>query len=156
MGFKLKKWLGLEDPQEVTAIPLARRTKRIGMDKNFRVGKIMFISKRQYMLIDVIEMCNEDDGNAIVPRSYNLWIYIDDKWKSNVTNDLIGQWVAVGFYMQSFRDKDKLDSYTTVLTCRFLNKIDNEQAARMLAIDLMDSRQFVNHPNLKLSNIKPI
>jgi hypothetical protein len=158
MAFKILKWFSGEEEtrQEVQTIPMATRTHRIGMDKNFRVGKVVYISakrgERAHLLIDCSEMCNTDDG-GIDTAHYNLWIYIPEAWKHKVSSDLIGRYVAFGFYMQSFRDKDVPNSYTTVLACKFLNVIENEQTAKSLAIDLMDSRQFVEHSALKLSNL---
>jgi hypothetical protein len=159
MAFKILKWITGEEEttkEEVVQLQVAKRTHRIGMDKNFRVGKVVFISakrgERAHILVDCSEMCNTDDG-GIDTAHYNLWIYIPDAWKHRISSDLIGRYVAFGFYMQSFRDKDVPNSYTTVLACKFINVIDSEQMAKSLAIDLMESRQFVEHSALKLSNL---
>lgn len=157
MAFKLFKWLSHEAPetkQEVLELPLVRRTHRIGMDKNFRIGKVKRVSDdRNKILVDVMEMCKGTD-DLTYQAHYNLWIYFDKEWKGVVSKDLTGQYIVFGFYMQSFRNKDLSDSFETVLTCRFLNVIPDEDVARSLAIDLMESRLFVEHYYLKLSNVK--
>ena len=156
MGFKIFKWLtGLEEEkEEVRQLPLVRRTHRIGMDKNFRIGRIKRVSNdRCNVLIDVIEMCNGTDGE-VYSANYNLWLYFDKEWKNVVSKDLTGKYVVFGFYMQSFRKKDLSDAFDTILTCRFINEIPDERTARSLALDLMESRLFVDHYYLKLSNVK--
>lgn len=143
-----------EDKEEVKELPSVKRTHRIGMDKNFRIGRVKRVSDdRTKILVDVLEMCNGTDGD-VYEAHYNLWLYFDKEWKGVVSKDLTGQWVVVGFYMQAFRDKDLSDKFDTITTCRFLNVIPEEKEARSLAIDLMESRLFVDHHYLKLSNIR--
>jgi hypothetical protein len=154
MAFKFFRWLAGDEPQEVRELPVVKRTHRIGMDKNFRIGKIKRVSDdRSKILVDVLEMCNGSDSD-VYEAHYNLWLHFDKEWKGVVSKDLTGQWVVVGFYIQSFRDKDYSDKFDTVNTCRFLNVVPSEREARSLAIDLMESRLFVDHYYLKLSNIK--
>jgi hypothetical protein len=139
-----------ESREEVKMRPIAPRIHRIGMDKNFRVGKVKHISSdKKHILIDVTEYCNEDD-NTVKPAYYNLWIYIDNKWERFIKKSLLGRYVVVGFYIQSFRNKDLSDSFETVLTCRFINEIEDKSTADLLSLDLSESRLFVNHPALKL------
>lgn len=138
----------------VNPLPIVKRTKRIGMDKNFRIGKVKRVADdRLKILVDVMEMCMGTDG---IPyqANYNIWLTFDKEWKGAVSKDLTGQYVVFGFYLQSFRDKDLSDKFDTICTCRFLNMIPDETTAKSLAIDLMESKLFVEHPYLKLSNIK--
>jgi hypothetical protein len=148
---KILRWLGVDSDtkEEVKMQPISVRTNRIGMDKNFRVGRVKHVARdRKNILLDVIEYCNEDDG-SVRPVNYNLWIYFDTKWDKHVSKDLLGKYVVVGFYMQSFRNKDLSDSFNTVLTCRFFNEIEDKVTADLLSLDLSESRLFVNHPSLK-------
>lgn len=157
MGFKLFQWFsheGEETRQEVKELPIVKRTHRIGMDKNFRIGRVKRVSDdRAKILVDVMEVCNGSDGNRY-DAHYNLWLHFDKEWKGAVSKDLTGQFVVFGFYTQSFRNKDLSDSFDTILTCRFINVIPDEDTAKSLAIDLTESRLFVDHFFLKLSNVK--
>lgn len=138
--------------EEVVELPAVKRTHRIGMDKRFGVGRVKHISQdRKNILIDAIESCNGDDG--MYQATYNLWLYAGPEWRHAVSKDLLGRYIVFGFYIQSFRNKDLADSYTTVLTCKFLNALPNREVAESLAIDLSESRQFIDHSYLKLSNI---
>lgn len=151
---KIFRWLGSGEKEEVKELPVVKRTHRIGMDKNFRIGRVKRVSDdRTKILVDILEMCNGTD-NEVYEAHYNLWLHFDKEWKGAVSKDLTGQWVVVGFYIQAFRDKDYSDKFDTVTTCRFLNGIPDENTAKSLAIDLMESRLFVDHFYLKLSNIK--
>jgi hypothetical protein len=156
MALKFFKWFTAdEDKEEVQQLPIvSRRTKRVGMDKNFSVGRVKHVSQnRKNILVDVIEMShNSDEG--IKENRYNLWLYFDKEWESVVSKNLVDHHVVFGYYVQSFRNKDKSDSFNTVLTCRFFNELPDERTARSLAIDLMDSKLFVDHYFLKLSNVK--
>jgi hypothetical protein len=155
MGFKFFKWFAGEEPkEEITQLPVIRRTKRVGMDKHFSVGRVKYVSQnRKNVLIDVIEMSNNTD-EGIKENRYNLWVYFDKEWESVVSKNLVDSHIAFGYYVQSFRNKDLSDSFNTVLSCRFFNVLPDERVARSLAIDLMDSRLFVDHHYLKLSNVK--
>lgn len=139
---------------EVSPLPIVKRTHRIGMDKNFRIGKVKRVADdRSKILVDVMEMCNGTDSK-VYQANYNLWLHFDKEWGSAVSKNLTGQYVVFGFYMQSFRNKDLNDSFETILTCRFINLIPDENTSKSLAIDLMESRLFVEHYYLKLSNVK--
>lgn len=156
MAFKFFRWFAAEPDvrEEVTELPIIKRTHRIGMDKNFRIGRVKRVSDdRTKILIDVLEMCHGSD-DKVYEAHYNIWLHFDKEWKGTVSKDLTGQWIVVGFYIQAFRDKDLSDKFDTITTCRFLNVIPTEQEARSLAIDLMESKLFVDHYYLKLSNIK--
>jgi hypothetical protein len=156
MAFKIFRWFANEPEviEEVRELPVVKRTHRIGMDKNFRIGRVKRVSNdRTKALIDVLEMCKGSDDQTY-DTHYNLWLHFDDKWQSKVSKDLTGQWVVIGFYIQAFRDKDLSDKFDTITTCRFINIIPSEEEAKSLAIDLMESKLFVDHYYLKLSNIK--
>lgn len=149
---RLFKWNPFSDKEEVKEAVIPARTQRIGMDKNFRVGIVRHVSSdKRNILVDVTEYCHDDNG--IRPAQYNLWIYCDQKWEKRVKKSLLGKYVVVGFYIQSFRNKDKSDSFSTVLTCRFLNEIEDKQTADLLSLDLSESRLFVDHPALKLNKV---
>lgn len=142
-----------DDKQEVVDLPEVKRTYRIGMDKRFAVGRVKHVSQdRKHLLIDTMEMSYQDDG-SYKTDTYNLWLYCGPEWKSSVSKNLLGHYIVFGFYIQSFRNKDLADSYTTVLTCKFLNALPNRETAISLGIDLSESRQFVDHDYLKLSKI---
>ena len=139
------------DREEILDLPAVKRTHRIGMDKRFQVGRVKHVSQdRQWILIDTIEICNGDNGRY--RATYNLWINCGDEWRAS--KNLVGKYVVFGFYVQSFRNKDLSDSFSTVLTCRFLNVLPSEEVAESLAIDLAESRLFVDHEFLKLSKIQ--
>ena len=142
-----------EEKQEVVDLPAVRRTHRIGMDKHFSVGKVKHVSQdRSYILIDTNEMSLQDDG-TYKSDTYNLWLYCGPDWRKLISKNLLGQYIAFGFYIQSFRNKDLADSYNTVLTMKFINVLPNKETADSLAVDLSESRQFVEHEYLKLSKI---
>lgn len=148
--FGLKKWVGKEDD----ALPVVHkemgvRSPRIGMDKNFRVGRVTHISAdRSHILIDVMETCYLDDGTHTI-KSYNLWIYVDSKWSKFISKAILGRYVVVGFYIQSFRNKDKSDSFDTVMVCRFFKEIDDQESAEILSLEISESNLFIHHPLLK-------
>lgn len=153
MGFLKFFRLGNDEQQEVVDLPVVRRTQRIGMDKRFSVGRVKHVSQdRKYVLIDTMEMSRQDDG-TYKTDTYNLWLYFGSEWRRMVSKNLLGQYIAFGFYIQSFRNKDLADSYTTVLTCKFLNVLPSKEIAKSLGVDLSESRQFVDHDYLKLSKI---
>jgi hypothetical protein len=148
--------LGDDKGEEVPLRQASKRTVRIGMDKNFRVGQVKYVSlQAKAILLDVMEYCNEsvDNDNIYVSR-YNLWIFFDHRWEKQLSLDLKGKYVVVGFYTQSFINYGERDSYSTVLTCRFFNTIDNEEDAINLSLELTDSRLFVDNPYLRLSSNK--
>lgn len=139
--------------QEIVSLPQVKRTERRGMDKNFRVGRVKHVSAdRTKMLIGVVEMCHQEDGK-IYEAGYNMWVNFDKEWKAVVSKGLKDKWVVFGFYMQSFRNIELSDAFDNVFTCRFINLIPTEEQAKSLAIDLSESRLFVDHPFLKLSNV---
>jgi hypothetical protein len=77
--------------------------KRMGMYKNFRVGIVKAFDKSDteipVVTIEVFESCNGVDGPYIA--TYNLSIEVDPKF--SVSNEDVGKWALVGFYMQGFK-----------------------------------------------------
>jgi hypothetical protein len=103
---------------------------RVGMYKNLRVGKIKYVTSRRIgttnILLDAWECCFSGNSDPYTSR-YNLWLVVPDEIK--VGKDDVGKFCEVGFYIQSFRQKDMNASYDTILTLKSLKFIETEEEA---------------------------
>jgi hypothetical protein len=103
------------------------------MYKNFRVGKLKYVANKRggigkHILVDVMEYCvNRSGGEYESHPTYNLWISFDDKY--DISSSDVGRWCEVGFYIQSFREKDLHEHYSTVLSMRSFRFLETDEEA---------------------------
>lgn len=115
--------------QEETVSNLERR----GMYKNFRVGRVKYLNESSGILVEVIELCLGSTGEYFA--TYNLYLDIDSKFAPKVEYTSVGDWVLVGFYIQSFRNGP---SFNTSLRLRHYEKMlpNNKE----VSVEIRDSR----------------
>ncbi len=116
------------------------------MYKNFRVGRIKYVtSKRigkQYILIDARESCQDASGNHYY-ACYNLFILVDEG--TEITRSDVGRFCEVGFYVQSFRNKDLNNTYDNVFSMKSFRFLDSEQEAETVAKRISKSILNINN-----------
>lgn len=110
---------------------------RAGMYKNLRVGRIKHVGSAKgtmrWVLIEALEYCTGYNGLPYDKHpTYNLWIMFDTT-KFGIDTSRLHQWGLFGFYIQSFRNKEAVDDYTTALTMRSFEWINDEQSALELS-----------------------
>ena len=120
--------------------------ERIGMYKNYRVGKIKYVTSKRVgkplMLIDAKEYCQDASGNGYW-ANYNLCILIDEN--TEITRSDVGRFCEVGFYIQSFRLKDLNATYENVFSMKSFRFLDSEQEAEQVAKRI--SKSIININN---------
>lgn len=155
----LRKFLGLDKSKSVEEPVLSNPNNqevpvsRLGMFRNFRVGKITYIPKdRRHVLVNVLEETRIDnDPNGSKGVNYNLWLEVDSKYQHYI-NDLavVGQWALWGYYTQAFRSED---DYKTICKIRFYNPLSNESEAKSMARLIMDSITPIDNPRFYYSDL---
>ena len=116
------------------------------MYKNFRVGKLKYVtSKRigkQYILIDAKEFCQDANSNEYY-ANYNLWILVDEN--TLITRSDVGRFCEVGFYVQSFRQKDLNNTYDNVFSMKSFRFLESEPEAETVAKRISKSILNINN-----------
>lgn len=127
-------------------------TGRVGMDKNFRVGVVKFITSKNFdehqkILIDGYEECYNKLGEKY-PANYNLWISIPKDHQGTFNRDIVGKHCLVGFYMGALRDKDQNAKYDNHFQLKHFELITEEQSINYAA-QLHDNKHITNKQNKK-------
>lgn len=120
---------------------------RYGMYRNFRVGKIKYISRDfSRILLHVHEETRVEEGRSDSLCTYNWWITVDEKFAHYIRALAhVGDWCLVGVYIQSFF-VSKESGHENVLRLRFYNPLANESEAKSTARLIMDSVTPIDHP----------
>ena len=100
---------------------------RIGMDKNYRVAKVISIFNDgpgfRRVLFEVIEACKDNEGEWYESR-YKLLIGVKRKNFLDIVRNLThGDHVVIGFYAQTYHDKDNSKEFLTLLKLRSLQLV---------------------------------
>lgn len=110
---------------------------RVGMYKNYRVGRVKFHQakgrgKSSYILVDVLEHCLDADGNTYW-ATYNLHMEVGDKFEQMLSRESVGQWFTIGFYIQAYRVKNT-PHYDTVLKIKHLEAVPQQRDVMLVSL----------------------